>query len=87
MDIVPDTSVVIDGRVSERIEADADPDAETAGDNGRGGNGRHEATSDDRTAEEFAAVAALLEHKGLLDAERTEKSARRGDELPSWKKR
>jgi ATPase len=31
MDIVPDTSVVIDGRVSERIEADADPDAETGG--------------------------------------------------------
>jgi len=31
MDIVPDTSVVIDGRVSERIEADADPDSEGAG--------------------------------------------------------
>ena len=31
MDIVPDTSVVIDGRVSERIEADADPDSEVEG--------------------------------------------------------
>ncbi|PSP95136.1 ATPase [Halobacteriales archaeon QS_4_62_28] len=31
MDIVPDTSVVIDGRVSERIEADAEPDAATGG--------------------------------------------------------
>jgi len=31
MDIVPDTSVVIDGRVSERIEADADPDSSGEG--------------------------------------------------------
>ncbi|MFB6151909.1 MAG: PIN domain-containing protein, partial [Haloarculaceae archaeon] len=31
MDIVPDTSVVIDGRVSEQIEADADPDSEAVG--------------------------------------------------------
>mgnify|MGYP003835985561 CR=1 FL=1 len=31
MNIVPDTSVVIDGRVSEQIEADADPDSEAVG--------------------------------------------------------
>jgi ATPase len=31
MNIVPDTSVVIDGRVSEQIEADADPDSEAEG--------------------------------------------------------
>jgi ATPase len=31
MDIVPDTSVVVDGRVSEQIEADADPDGTAAG--------------------------------------------------------
>ncbi|WP_324756541.1 PINc/VapC family ATPase [Haloarcula sp. GH36] len=31
MDIVPDTSVVIDGRVSEQIEADADPDSTVDG--------------------------------------------------------
>jgi len=31
MNIVPDTSVVIDGRVSEQVEADADPDSEAIG--------------------------------------------------------
>ncbi|WP_284007374.1 PINc/VapC family ATPase [Haloarcula pelagica] len=31
MEIVPDTSVVIDGRVSEQVEADADPDATVDG--------------------------------------------------------
>ncbi|WP_135306227.1 PINc/VapC family ATPase [Haloarcula amylovorans] len=31
MEIVPDTSVVIDGRVSEQIEADADPDSDVDG--------------------------------------------------------
>ncbi|MFB6087293.1 MAG: PIN domain-containing protein, partial [Haloarculaceae archaeon] len=31
MNIVPDTSVVIDGRVSEQIEADADPESEAVG--------------------------------------------------------
>ncbi|MFB6185060.1 MAG: PINc/VapC family ATPase [Haloarculaceae archaeon] len=31
MNIVPDTSVVIDGRVSEQIDADADPDATAVG--------------------------------------------------------
>ena len=31
MDIVPDTSVVVDGRVSERVRADADPDSTAAG--------------------------------------------------------
>ncbi|MDG5778077.1 PINc/VapC family ATPase [Haloarculaceae archaeon H-GB1-1] len=31
MELVPDTSVVIDGRVSEQIEADADPDSEAVG--------------------------------------------------------
>ncbi|MFB6307779.1 MAG: PINc/VapC family ATPase [Haloarculaceae archaeon] len=31
MNIVPDTSVIIDGRVSEQIAADADPDSETGG--------------------------------------------------------
>ena len=31
MEIVPDTSVVIDGRVSERVRADADPDSWAAG--------------------------------------------------------
>jgi len=31
MNIVPDTSVVIDGRVSEQVEADADPDSAAVG--------------------------------------------------------
>jgi len=31
MNIVPDTSVVIDGRVSEQIDADADPDSDAVG--------------------------------------------------------
>ncbi|MBX0295246.1 PINc/VapC family ATPase [Haloarcula nitratireducens] len=31
MEIVPDTSVVIDGRVSEQVEADADPDSDVDG--------------------------------------------------------
>ena len=31
MEIVPDTSVVIDGRVSEQVEADADPDSTVDG--------------------------------------------------------
>ena len=31
MNIVPDTSVVIDGRVSEQIEADADPESDAVG--------------------------------------------------------
>ncbi|WP_302082295.1 PINc/VapC family ATPase [Salinibaculum rarum] len=37
MEIVPDTSVVIDGRVSEQIEADADPDSEAVGTGFAGG--------------------------------------------------
>ncbi|MFC7249560.1 PINc/VapC family ATPase [Halomicroarcula sp. GCM10025324] len=31
MEIVPDTSVVVDGRVSEQVEADADPDSPESG--------------------------------------------------------
>ena len=31
MELVPDTSVVIDGRVSEQVEADADPESEAVG--------------------------------------------------------
>jgi ATPase len=31
MNIVPDTSVVVDGRVSEQIDADADPDSDAVG--------------------------------------------------------
>ncbi|PSQ32342.1 ATPase [Halobacteriales archaeon QS_9_67_15] len=31
MNIVPDTSVVIDGRVSEQVDADADPDSDAVG--------------------------------------------------------
>ena len=37
MEIVPDTSVVIDGRVSEQVEADADPASEAVGEGFAGG--------------------------------------------------
>jgi len=37
MNIVPDTSVVIDGRVSEQIDADADPDSDAVGEEFAGG--------------------------------------------------
>jgi ATPase len=37
MEIVPDTSVVIDGRVSEQVEADADPASDAVGEGFAGG--------------------------------------------------
>jgi ATPase len=37
MEIVPDTSVVIDGRVSEQVEADADPTSDAVGEGFAGG--------------------------------------------------
>jgi ATPase len=37
MNIVPDTSVVVDGRVSEQIDADADPDSDAVGEGFAGG--------------------------------------------------
>ncbi|MFB6351999.1 MAG: 4'-phosphopantetheinyl transferase superfamily protein, partial [Bradymonadaceae bacterium] len=58
------------------------------GTNGHGTNGSSpESRTDERPSKEFAAVAALLKHKGLLDAERTRKSAEaeHGDDLSNWK--
>jgi 3-oxoacyl-(acyl-carrier-protein) synthase/NAD(P)-dependent dehydrogenase (short-subunit alcohol dehydrogenase family)/phosphopantetheinyl transferase (holo-ACP synthase) len=49
-----------------------------------GGNGSADG-SDIEPTPEFAAVAALLKHKGLLDAERTRKATPDSVELPPWK--
>ena len=82
MEIVPDTSVVIDGRVSEQIEADADPDSEAVGTGFAGGTivvpeavvGELEAQANDgrqtgwEGLEELQRLVAL-EEDGTVDVE------------------
>ncbi len=82
MEIVPDTSVVIDGRVSEQIEADADPDSEAAGEGFAGGTivvpeavvGELEAQANDGQQTGWEGLSELqrlvgLEEDGVVDVE------------------
>ncbi|MFC7132152.1 MULTISPECIES: PINc/VapC family ATPase [Salinibaculum] len=82
MEIVPDTSVVIDGRVSEQVEADADPASEAVGEGFAGGTivipeavvGELEAQANDgrqtgwEGLEELQRLVAL-EEDGVVDVE------------------
>jgi malonyl CoA-acyl carrier protein transacylase len=89
-----DDASASDGRMRlDRSRSDSDSSQSSSPDPADSGNGElsDTAASTDETTREFAAVAALLEHKGHLDAARSnerddEDAPTRGKELSSWKK-
>ncbi len=89
-----DDASASDGRMRlDRSTTETSDSSSSSGAEDDAGNGElNDATaSDEATTREFAAVAALLEHKGHLDAARSkdkrdDESPTRGEELSSWKK-